>query len=190
MWMELLAPGTFDALFLYEPPARVLPPEAFGPTQKPTLAESVRYRRNRFVDHKDFESYLRVRQPYSEFREESLAAYVRSGIRPHADGGYSLACTPEFESMVYSTPDPELVERLGELTLPVLIARGERTADRFVMMCAAVTERIPNARLVVVPGVTHFGPMEDPGLVAEVFRSEVEDAMEESVDRGRAQAAS
>jgi len=174
LWAEVLAPGTFDALFLYEPPVRAAIPAAMlPPSGIPPLAESVKYRRNSFSGSGDFEDYLRRREPYRSFDEEALAAYVASGLVEDGAGGYTLACAPALEASMYVVPDDGLLERLGEIRAEVVLAQGENTFERFGVMADAVASRLPHARRVTVPGLTHFGPMESPALVADVFRREM-----------------
>ncbi len=177
LWCEILAPGTFDALFLYEPPLRLLRPEEFA-SSGPDLAESVKRRRNRFETRAQFEAYLRQRSPYRDFSDEALAAYVRSGLRHVGQGGYELACAPEFEAGIYGSRDATLLDRLDEVAIPVVVAQGAHTHERFTAIGPALVERLRDGRLVIVPGLSHFGPLEAPETVATVFAQEMEAAMQ------------
>jgi 2-succinyl-6-hydroxy-2,4-cyclohexadiene-1-carboxylate synthase len=58
-----------------------------------------------------------------------------------------------------------LWERLGELTLPVTLVTGERDA-KFRAIAERMAERLPAARLVVVPGAGHAAHLEQPEAVA------------------------
>jgi pimeloyl-ACP methyl ester carboxylesterase len=58
-----------------------------------------------------------------------------------------------------------LWERLGELTLPVTLVVGERDA-KFRALGERMTARLPDARLVVVPGAGHAVQLEAPEAVA------------------------
>jgi 2-succinyl-6-hydroxy-2,4-cyclohexadiene-1-carboxylate synthase len=58
-----------------------------------------------------------------------------------------------------------LWERLGELTIPVTLVVGERDA-KFREIAERMAERLPAARLVVVPGTGHAAHLEQPEAVA------------------------
>jgi pimeloyl-ACP methyl ester carboxylesterase len=61
----------------------------------------------------------------------------------------------------------ELVGTLRELGLPTLLLWGE--ADEFQPVCYAerFERKMPNARLVTIPGARHIPMEDDPGRVAE-----------------------
>lgn len=58
-----------------------------------------------------------------------------------------------------------LWDRLGELTLPVTLVVGERDA-KFREIAERMAERLPAARLVVIPGAGHAAHLEQPEAVA------------------------
>ena len=59
-------------------------------------------------------------------------------------------------------------ERLGELAMPVTIVAGERD-EKFREIAERMAERVPTARLVILPGVGHAAHLEDPSAVAEAI---------------------
>lgn len=62
-----------------------------------------------------------------------------------------------------------LWERLGELTMPVLVLVGERD-PKFLAQGERLAQAVgPNASLVVVPGAGHSLPLEEPAAVAGVI---------------------
>jgi 2-succinyl-6-hydroxy-2,4-cyclohexadiene-1-carboxylate synthase len=58
-----------------------------------------------------------------------------------------------------------LWDRLGELPMPVVLIAGERDA-KFRAIAEQMAERIPDARVEVVPGAGHAAHLERPDLVA------------------------
>ncbi|MBC8423093.1 2-succinyl-6-hydroxy-2,4-cyclohexadiene-1-carboxylate synthase [bacterium] len=62
---------------------------------------------------------------------------------------------------------PSLWERLPELRMPVLLVCGARDA-KFVALNREMAERLPDARLVVVPGVGHNVHLEEPRRFARI----------------------
>jgi 2-succinyl-6-hydroxy-2,4-cyclohexadiene-1-carboxylate synthase len=63
---------------------------------------------------------------------------------------------------------PSLWERLGELTMPVTLVTGERD-EKFRAIAGRMAERIPDARVVAIPGAGHAAQLERPELVAAVL---------------------
>jgi 2-succinyl-6-hydroxy-2,4-cyclohexadiene-1-carboxylate synthase len=66
---------------------------------------------------------------------------------------------------------PSLWDRLGELSMPVLLVVGERDA-RFRAIAERMAERIPDPRIAVIPGAGHAAQLEQPELVATAIRGQ------------------
>jgi 2-succinyl-6-hydroxy-2,4-cyclohexadiene-1-carboxylate synthase len=60
---------------------------------------------------------------------------------------------------------PSLWDRLGELTMPVTLVTGERD-EKFTAIAERMAERLPAARVTIVPGTGHAAQLERPDLVA------------------------
>ena len=58
-----------------------------------------------------------------------------------------------------------LWDRLGELRMPVTLLVGERD-EKFRAIAADMASRLPDARVVVVPGAGHAAQLERPDVVA------------------------
>ncbi len=63
---------------------------------------------------------------------------------------------------------PPVWDRLGELRMPVVLVAGERD-QKYVAISERMAERIPNARVMLVPGAGHAVHLEAPALVAHVI---------------------
>ena len=50
---------------------------------------------------------------------------------------------------------------------PVAVVCGERTDAFTPPLVARQAEALPHGRMEVLPGLGHFGPLEDPDAVAE-----------------------
>jgi 3-oxoadipate enol-lactonase len=61
-----------------------------------------------------------------------------------------------------SYSEPPAAQRLEEITTPTLAVVGERDVPDFHAITGAMSQRIPGARKVVLPGVGHMSNMEDP----------------------------
>jgi 2-succinyl-6-hydroxy-2,4-cyclohexadiene-1-carboxylate synthase len=63
---------------------------------------------------------------------------------------------------------PPLWDRLPELPMPVTLVAGERDA-KFREIAERMAERLPVARVVVIPGAGHAAHLEAPELIAEAI---------------------
>lgn len=162
-------PGTFRSLYLYEPiiyPAEGLPPDTENP-----LAAGARRRREVFASRQAaFDNY--AGKTFSVFTPEALHAYVDYAFDDLPDDTVRLKCRGENEARTYEMSFRHgAFTRLGELALPVTFAAGSLTdaiGPDFVRMLAAP---VPGARVEILDGLGHFGPMQDPDRVAASIRA-------------------
>lgn len=176
MRAEALAPGTFSAIYVYEP--AVLPAlEGIG-AMSIDMGRLARQRRAVFASREEAITRLGARAPYDTMSAESLRAYVTAGTHdgpppgtPHRalDSGvvaYRLKCTPENEACVYEAPNKITVDQIAGVTVPVMIGIGERERGLPALAAPMVLAALPDARAESFPELGHLGPFEDPGLVA------------------------
>jgi len=159
-------PGTFARLWCYEP-VLFASDERLEPDDDDPMAEGARRRRavwpSRAAAH---ESYA-PRAPFDALDADALRAYIDHGLRDRDDGSVELKCAPEDEAAVYAMGVANGVyQRLREIGRPVLVACGEHTDAIVPKLAAMIVERLPRGRLEVMPGLGHFGPLQDPAAVA------------------------
>jgi pimeloyl-ACP methyl ester carboxylesterase len=162
---EQAAPGTFAGLWCYEPivPPPGQPPSAPG---RPSLADLTRRRRGRFDSRQAAVAHFRPKPPFAAFAPGVLEAYVDHATRPAPDGGVTLVLPGPEEATCYEGAISHGAwDHLGELDLPVTVAgagAGDVGPSAWVDDIAG---RIRDARTERFDGLSHFGPMEDPGRV-------------------------
>jgi pimeloyl-ACP methyl ester carboxylesterase len=177
---EIARPGTFRSLYCYEPviiPSDDVP--APGAETENPLAAGARRRREEFPSYDAALANFASKPPMAGFAPESLRAYVEYGFEPVDGGGgggggggrgggpVRLKCRGEDEARTYDQAAHHgAYRRLAEVACPVTLACGEHTnafGEEILRMDAA---RLPSARVEVLPGLSHFGPLEDPAAVA------------------------
>ncbi|HUZ19593.1 MAG TPA: alpha/beta hydrolase [Acidimicrobiales bacterium] len=170
---EAQYPGTFAALYCYEP--IVFDPGVFDPDR---IAEHVGAARRRRADFDSGEAALeRYRDsPLGVLAPLALEAYVEHGFE-QVDGGVRLRCLPEYEALIYeASTRSDAGLRLAEVTCPVTVAYGT-TSGFFGAACLPLlAEGLPDVRLAALEGLGHLGPLEDPGAVARSIIRVVERA--------------
>jgi pimeloyl-ACP methyl ester carboxylesterase len=167
---EQRRPGTFSALWLYEP---ILVP---GSGRLPAgnvnpMAETARRRRPWFPDRAAAWANFSAKPPLSGLAPAALAAYVEHGLRERPDGGaVELKCRPETEARVFEGGfGSGAFDRLGEVGCPVTVAIGGSGGP--AGWGPTVAEALPRGRLERHAELTHFGPMEDPPAMAAAVRA-------------------
>ncbi|HMC52587.1 MAG TPA: alpha/beta hydrolase [Acidimicrobiales bacterium] len=160
--------GAFRALWCYEPVILAIErPEERSMVQNP-MAQAARRRREVFASRREaFENYA-SKPPYDRVDPEALWAYVRDGFEDLPDGTVRLKCRREDEARVFELGGAHgAYTRLGEVCCPVGLAFGAAQQGPLAEAnIEALAGRLPRARVDAMEGLTHFGPLEDPGRVA------------------------
>ena len=167
---EQRRPGTFAALWVYEP--IIFPPEVrigMADAENP-LAIGARRRRSTFASREEAMATYASKPPMNSFDPAALAGYVAGAFVDESDGSVRLACRGEDESRVYGTASTcTAFEHLGEVTCPVIVVRGEMADFSPAAIAVPAAEALPHGELVAHNELSHFGPMENPtGLAAEI----------------------
>jgi len=164
---EEARPGTFSALYCFEPV--VFPPDAPpSPNLSDPLAQGARLRREIFASREQAYANYASKPPLNVLNPEALAAYVEFGFEDLPDGTVRLRCRGQNEALMYEggLRHPAF-SQLATITCPVLLACGADSSDFGPAALEPLVERLANGRLEVLPGLGHFGPLEQPGVVAD-----------------------
>ncbi len=128
------------------------------------IARNAGKRRSKFADENMVRRAYTGRGAFKTWQPGFLDAYLRGGVRPSADSGVELCCSPAWEQATFAAFRHNGWAALKRVTCPLLLLVGEKHStvrhqvDRF-RHCA------PHAEIESVPGATHFVPMEAPDLV-------------------------
>ncbi len=172
---EILRPGTWRSLVLIEPITPSGPHRREG-EDHPLVAGALR-RRAVFGDADEaFRSY-RGRGPFARWTDEALRLYVDHGFHDGPDGRRHLACRPETEAEFYRAAGAHGArDRLDEVACPTVLVSGADSDTHPPASLPLLAGRFPRSRVTVIPGATHFAPMERPDAVAEVIQAEIDAA--------------
>lgn len=159
-------PDTFRALYCYEPIMTPLldPP---GPDDEHPLAQGARRRREVFPDRQAAYDNYAAKPPFAALAPEALRAYVEHGFADQPDGSVRLKCRGEHEARVYAMGGTHgAFAGLTEVRIPVTVAAGWVGDGMPAAWAPAIAERLPAGRFLPHDDLGHFGPLEDPALVA------------------------
>jgi len=165
---EQQRPGTFEALYAYEPVAG--PPELWARMAERGFspAPAARRRRAVFASRAAALEHLCSKPPLSSLRGDVAVDYVDGGFADLPDGTVTLRCTPEAEAATYAmAPHADVWERLPWVGCPVVVGCGGTRADFGAEMAATLVARLPRSRVEVHRDLGHLGPFEGPDEVAE-----------------------
>jgi pimeloyl-ACP methyl ester carboxylesterase len=138
-------------------------------------------RRNHFATPEAMFANFVGRGSFAVWEEAVLRDYCEYGLVPATEGeGYVLGCPPAVEAAVYmGSSGSNLYAKLDRVVMPVTILRarreeGERMKLDFSLSPTfpGLAARMPNARDVYLPELTHFIPMQAPALTADYVRGE------------------
>lgn len=167
---EQARPGAFAALYCFEPVVVPADPP-LGPDPDSWLASAARRRREVFASRDEAYRTYSSKAPLATLDPEVLQAYVEHGFEDLDDGGVRLRCRREHEAVIdeLATAHACFV-RLPRVACPVTLACGDTDAqDRTTLGILAA--RLPRARIEVLPGLGHLGPLQQPAAVgASILR--------------------
>ncbi len=162
---EQARPGTFEALYCYEPVVVPADPP-LGRDRDSWLAAAARRRRDVFPSRQEAYEHYASKPPLAHLDAATLSEYVDRGFEDLPDGRVRLKCRPEDEAVIAEmATEHDCFARLPSITCPVMLAGGGHTEglDRTTRPLAA---RLPRALTVVLPGLGHLGPLQQPYAVA------------------------
>lgn len=132
------------------------------------LVEAAERRRAVFDSPEAAFAAYKGRGAFRTWTDVQLADYVASGFQPRPEGGVELACAPAWEAATFAGHAHDPWRALAQVRSPVMVFKAERHST-----CRASAEALKRTnrrtQVSVVPGASHFLPMERPDLVREAL---------------------
>ncbi|MFT3975566.1 MAG: alpha/beta hydrolase [Sphingomonas bacterium] len=134
-----------------------------------SLASGAERRRAVFPDKASVVTGYTGKGAFRTWRPEQLADYVEAGFTATPEGEVVLACAPAWEASNFRTHGYDPFGALATLQRPTRILRAEHGSTCRIEEHLPMLDGNPNIRHEVLPGTSHFLPMERPDLVREVL---------------------
>jgi pimeloyl-ACP methyl ester carboxylesterase len=168
-------PERVRALVLAEPV--LVPPMAFALMRLarltgmrppvPDLAVRAERRREIFASFDEAFFAYRGRGAFKSWPEQVLRDYLLGGLISTGNGTeVRLACPPQWEAANFRSSPPGIARLASLVRCPLTIIVGENGTAR-EREVGVMLRRHRRARLVKVPGASHFLPMERPDIVRD-----------------------
>ncbi len=168
-------PERVRGVFVYEPtmPLPSAPHHAPSGRRISQMAERALARRSVFPSRDGLLGHWLTRDAFRNWDERYLRAYVDFGTVDREDGTIELRCPPRVEALLYAAlADPEPWSELSGPEVPVVAmfgANGGRVREG-EDPAAGLRRMFPRCESTIMPGATHFGPMEYPELFYQALR--------------------
>ena len=91
-------------------------------------------------------------------------------LRNHCLAMVRHAMEPGRAAGIAAVPEPPSVERLGEISAPLLVIVGELDQPTVRQIADMLAEQVQGARKVVIPGAAHMAHMEEPEEFRRIVR--------------------
>ncbi len=158
-------------LVLFDPvvvsPERVAAMGPEGMRESP-LAQGARRRRFQFPSRQAaFEAYL-GRGAFKSWPEATLRDYLIDGLVEDGAGGMTLSCAPDWESSNFGAHFHDTIGDFPRVAAPIRILKAEIGSTCQLERHEADILAL-GVDLSVIPGTSHFLPMERPELVREAL---------------------
>ena len=137
-------------------------------TGSPMITAALR-RRAIFPDRETVARSYRGRGAFTSWPDEMLEDYLTDGLRELPTGEVALACKPSWEASNYAAHAHDPRAAIRGLRCPLRIFTGETGST--CSLTSAEADALGEVALGVVPGTTHFLPMERPDVVREALKA-------------------
>lgn len=133
------------------------------------LAQGARRRRAVFASREAVFAAYHGRGAFRSWDDAVLADYLADGFAETEDGQVALTCAPGWEAANFSSHDHDTLGAFANSQCPIHILKAEHESTcNFGDREAAITAS-GRVHVEVVPGTTHFLPMERPARVVEAL---------------------
>lgn len=137
-----------------------------------SLAAGAARRRREFDSHAAALNNYRGRGGFRSWPEAWLEAYVQHGLVPNSNH-VRLACMPEWESSTFAQTEHNPWPGIRQLRCPVIALAADRASTFSPKARQRLRALLPTAEVNVLPGTTHFLPMERPEAVEDAVRQAI-----------------
>lgn len=142
----------------------------FGRPPPNPLAQGAARRRAVFGSRDMMMDAYRGRGAFATWPDSYLRDYIDGGTRDLPNGEVELSCAPAWEAATFGSAGQFFWRALGKVRCPVHVLYAETESTLREGVPELIRSRQPAWDLELVPGTTHFLPMERTELVQDALR--------------------
>ncbi len=171
---EIQRPGLIANIYGYEPVVWRTK-DVLERDENPLVAGALK-RRETFDSRAEAMHRFASRPPFSLLRADALHSYMQDGFEDLPDGTVRLRCRAADEAGTYRGDYVSTEDRIAGCEVSAVIGKGDAYINQEQAQDIGIPahEALPNSRLIIYPGLGHFGLMQDPDRVAEDVVSALE----------------
>ena len=170
----LLRPGTFAALFGYEPVVFTLPEGVTYDASDSIMVQQALKRRQIFASREAAYDNYRSKPPFMLIDDDALRAYVAWAFNDLPDGTVALKCVATSEAALFGNSQTQLLHQLPDVDCHVALALSGHTQQNFIDSVPVQHSLLRDSELLHFPTRTHFGLLEGIDEMADVIASTFE----------------
>lgn len=167
-------PDRVKALALFDPvilPPQRMTPEAAAAARESNFVQGALKRRSTFDSREAAMNAYRGRGAFRTWPEAVLADYVAAGFKDAADGQVELACAPSWEASNFMAQGHDPWDAFDHARCPISILKAETASTCNIESRQDALLATGRVKIELIPGTTHFLPMERPDLVERELRA-------------------
>ena len=163
-------PDLFSSIILIDP--IIIQPKHYAVAL--TKEHPVERRKNRWSSPQEMFDRYADKKPFDTWNRDVLHDYCQYGLLPSTTGdALELACPPLIEGSTYNNSmdkeGADIYEDIAKVRATVTVLHPPISASKKIedLISFELGKCFPNGSDEILPGLTHFIPMEAPHLVAE-----------------------
>lgn len=146
----------------------------FGVADKLSMAAAAKRRKATFASRNEAYDNYRSKKAFATWPDAWLKAYVEHGFVDGKNDTVELACSPSWESLSFMHTEPNPLGWLKSPSAlsgkPIHILAAEKGSTFPSISHNRIQNKLPNAKIEVLPKTSHFLPMEQPAAVVHYLR--------------------
>ncbi len=171
-----LYPGLFSKLILLDPiilPQRIVflcvLARKLGLDGKHPLPRMTRKKKFEFNSKEEALDHYSGKGMFKPWQPEFVRAYVETAVEQESATSWELCCNPEFEARIYESVPFETWRFAGQINIPVLVVRGEKSSLFYRQAGMKLAKKIKDCRFITLENMGHFLMMENPDRVIDTI---------------------
>ena len=139
------------------------------------LSKMTRTKKKEFQSPAEALTHYSGKGMFKSWKSEYVQAYVNTAIEKDTTTTWELCCNPKFEAQIYQFVPFNTWQHAGNINVPVLVVRGEKSDLFHKKAGIRLTKKIKDCTFVELKNQGHFFMMEDPDKTIDTILPFIQD---------------